>query len=62
MQIKKIHSMQWGNIEKTGVCLVADTDTGDNEEIGTPYNKTSIIWADVQAFPIEEIQPFPSEI
>lgn len=58
MEIKKIHLMQWGNAEKTGVRLIADTDAGDNKEIGTPYDETSIIWGAVQAFPVDEIQPF----
>jgi hypothetical protein len=62
MEIKKIHLMQWGDIEKTGVRLIADTDTGDNEDIGTPYGPDSIIWTAVQTFSVEEIQPFQLEI
>jgi hypothetical protein len=58
MEIKQIHLMQWGDEEKTVVRVVADTDRGNNEEIGTPYNAESIIWADVQAFPVEEIADY----
>jgi hypothetical protein len=61
MQIKKIHSMKWTE-DKSYVVLIADTGTGDSEEIATPYNETSIIWADVQAFPVDQIQPFQPEI
>jgi hypothetical protein len=58
MQIKIIHSMRWATPDQTFVALVADTDTGDNEEIGTPYNGTSIIWEAVQAFPVNEIAAY----
>ena len=55
MQIKLIHSMCWGNADHTAVGLNADTDTGINEEIGTPYDATSIIWDAVRAFPVGDI-------
>jgi hypothetical protein len=56
--IKQIHSMRWGDAEHTCVGLTADTETGDGETLGTPYNDTSIIWADVQAFPIANISEY----
>ena len=58
MQVKKIHLMQWGTLDKTIVRLIADTDTGDNEEIGTPYSPLSIIWDAVKEFPVDQIQPY----
>jgi hypothetical protein len=58
MQIKKIHSMRWATPEKTFVGLVADTDTGDNESIGTPYSPESIIWDAVREFPVEQISDY----
>lgn len=57
MQVFKIHEMRWGNEDKTFVYLVADTNTGNNELISTPYNEESIIWGAVEAFPVEDIQP-----
>lgn len=60
MQIKKIHSMKWATEDKTFVCLIADTDTGDNEQIGTPYGTDSIIWDAVRAYPVDQIQPYQS--
>lgn len=58
MQVKKIHSMQWANPEHTYVLLVADTNTGDNEHIATPYNEESIIWDAVRAFSVEQISEY----
>jgi hypothetical protein len=58
MEIKKIHSMRWATEDKTFVGLIADTDTGNNESIGTPYNNTSIIWDAVRAFPADQIAPY----
>jgi len=58
MQIKQIHSMRWATPDQAFVVLFADTDTGNNEEIGTPYNGTSIIWEAVQAFPVNEIAAY----
>lgn len=55
MQIKKIHSMRWATEDKSYVGLVADTDTGNNESIGTPYSEASIIWEAVKAFPVDQI-------
>jgi hypothetical protein len=55
MEIKKIHSMRWATEDKTFVGLIADTNTGNNESIGTPYNDTSIIWDAVRAFPVDQI-------
>ena len=58
MEIKKIHSMRWATEDKTFVVLIADTDTGNNEEIATPYDNTSIIWNAVQAFPVDQIADY----
>ena len=58
MEIKKIHSMRWATADNTFVCLIADTATGNNEQIGTPYNNTSIIWEAVQAFPVDQIAEY----
>jgi hypothetical protein len=58
MEIKKIHSMRWATEDKSVVGLIADTDTGDNESIGTPYGETSIIWDAVQAFPVDQIADY----
>lgn len=55
MEIKKIHSMKWATQDKSFVVLIADTDTGNNEEIATPYGPDSIIWSAVQDYPKEEI-------
>ena len=60
MQIKKIYSMKWSE-DNSYVILIADTDTGDNEEIATPYSEESIIWDAVKTFPVNEIQPPQSE-
>jgi hypothetical protein len=58
MEIKKIHSMRWATPDSSYVVLTADTDTGDNEEIATPYSEESIIWGAVSAFPAAEIGPY----
>lgn len=58
MQIKQIHSMQWATEDKSFVGIVADTDTGDNQSIGTPYNETSIIWEAVKAYPVVQIAEY----
>jgi hypothetical protein len=58
INIKTIHSMRWGSAAHDVVVLDADTDTGDHEQIGTPYDETSIIWEAVSAFPVDQIQPF----
>ena len=58
MEIKKIHSMRWATPDNTFVCLFADTDTGNNEEIATPYGELSIIWDAVRAFPIDKISEY----
>lgn len=50
--------MRWATPDRTYVGLIADTDTGNNENIGTPYDSTSIIWEAVQAFPVNEIAPY----
>lgn len=55
MEIKKIYEMRWCDEEKAYVLLKADTDTGDNEEIATPYDERSIIWDAVKAFPVDQI-------
>jgi len=62
MQIKIIHSMRWATPDHTFVSIVADTDTGNNESIGTPYDSTSIIWDAVQAFPIDQIDEYVDPI
>ena len=58
MEIKKIHSMRWATKDKTFVALIADTDTGNNEQIGTPYDDRSIIWEAVQSFPVDQITDY----
>jgi len=58
MEIKKIHSMRWATLDNTFVSLIADTDTGNNEEIGTPYGEASIIWEAVRAFPVDQIDEY----
>lgn len=58
MKVSKIHSMRWGNEARQSVILRADTDTGMNEEIATPYNADSIIWDAVQTFPADQIEAF----
>lgn len=58
MNIKLIYSMQWASEDRTTVKITADTDTGDREEIFTPYNNTSIIWDAVQAFPADQIAEY----
>lgn len=58
MDIIQIHSMCWANPEHTAVQIYADTDTGTNESIGTPYDTSSIIWEKVSAFPISEITEY----
>ena len=50
--------MRWATPDNTFVGLVADTDTGNNESIGTPYDNTSIIWEAVQAFPLDQIAKY----
>lgn len=62
MQIKKIHSMRWATADKTYVCLFADTNTGNNEEIGTPYNNTSIIWDAIKLFPTDQIAAYVAPV
>ena len=62
MKIKKIHSMFWATAEHDTVGLNADTDTGDDQLIGTPYNETSIIWEAVQAFPVDQIAEYAAPI
>ena len=58
MQITKIHSMWWGDEAKTSVGIIADTDQGNNLTIGTPYDASSIIWGEVQAFPVDQIADY----
>ena len=50
--------MRWATADNTFVCLIADTGTGNNEQIGTPYGNTSIIWEAVQAFPVDQIAEY----
>jgi hypothetical protein len=58
MEIKNIHSMRWATLDKSYVVLVADTNTGNNEEIATPYGEASIIWGAVKAYPVEQIAEY----
>lgn len=63
MRLTQIKSMRWSNEDHTEVCLVADiADDEENASIGTPYDERSIIWADVQAFPKELIEPYTPPI
>lgn len=62
MQVKKIHSMEWGNAEHTCVGLTADTDEGNNQLIGTPYDETSIIWEWVKEFPVDQIAEYVARV
>ena len=55
IQITQIHSARWANPEHTMVLLVADTNTGNSEQISTPYSQESIVWQWVQDFPAEQI-------
>lgn len=50
--------MRWGNPEHTMVLLVADTNTGNSEQISTPYSQESIVWQWVQDFPVEQIAEY----
>jgi hypothetical protein len=61
MEIKKIHSMTWSE-DGIYVVLFADTNEGDNLQIATPYNETSIIWDAVRAFPVDQIQPYVAPV
>ena len=54
--------MRWALEDKSYVVLIADTNTGNNEEIATPYGETSIIWESVQAFPVEEIAAYVAPV
>ena len=58
MEIKQIHSMFWADADHTCVGLVADTNTGTNETIATPYNETSIIWNAVKEFSVDQITEY----
>jgi hypothetical protein len=58
MEIKNIHSMRWALQDKSYVVLVADTNTGNNEEIATPYGEASIIWDAVKAYPVNQIADY----
>lgn len=60
MKIYKIHSIQWSNVDHTSVFVVADTNQGNGLSIGTPYDKSSIIWDSVKAFPLENIAEYVS--
>ena len=50
--------MQWADENKTGVSLLADTDTENKLSIGTPYDTTSIVWDSISKFPLEEISGY----
>ena len=65
IEVKKIYEMKWATEEKTYVILIADTNTGDGEEIATPYSEESIIWDAVRAFPVDQIGEYvapPEEV
>lgn len=62
MEIKKIHSMRWATADKAYVGLIADTDTGDQESIGTPYGPDSIIWDAVKEFPVDQIAEYSAPV
>jgi hypothetical protein len=57
MQVFNIHEMRWANVEKNSVYMVADTNTGERELIGTPYNAESIVWSAVRQYPVDQILP-----
>ena len=50
--------MRWALQDKSYVVLVADTNTGNNEEIATPYGELSIIWDAVKAYPVNQIADY----
>ena len=50
--------MRWAAPDNTFVVLIADTNTGNNEEIATPYDETSIIWNAVRSFPVDQIAEY----
>lgn len=54
--------MRWATQDMSYVVLIADTNTGNNEEIATPYGETSIIWDAVRAFPVGEIAAYVEPI
>ena len=54
--------MRWATENKSYVVLFADTDTGNNEEIATPYGVDSIIWDSVKAFPVDEIAEYVASV
>jgi len=58
MQIIQIHSMFWGDQNNTLVGLIADTDEGANQLIGTPYSEASIIWDAIKVFPVDQIAAY----
>jgi hypothetical protein len=58
MEIKNIYSMRWATQDKSYVVLFADTDSGNNEEISTPYGEESIIWHAIKEFPLDQIQSY----
>ena len=62
MNIITIHTMWWGDADRTVVGLIADTDEGTNLKIGTPYGTSSIIWEAVQAFPVNQIAEYVEPI
>lgn len=55
--------MWWMDPNKQLVALIADTsDEGPNLEIGTTYSDESIIWEALQAFPVEQIEPYTEPV
>jgi hypothetical protein len=64
MLINKISEMQWSDVAHSAVRLIADTDQGNNINVHTLYNSTSIIWETIQAYPQDQILEYipPSEM
>ena len=58
MRILTLHSINWGNPERSAVRIIADTDQGFNEDIGTPYGPSSILWNYIQTIPVDQIGPY----
>lgn len=50
--------MRWATSDKSYVVLFADTNTGSNEQIATPYGEASIIWDAVKSFPVDQITEY----
>lgn len=64
MLINKISEMQWSDLAHSAVRLIAVTDQGNNINVHTPYNSTSIIWETIREYSQEQILEYipPSEM